>query len=151
MSIIRHNQFPTERDFDPWCGCLDAQCAWRHFGGLTLEQAHSKFLESPLCYQEDFMWMGGSAFVYYFPVIEEYLKSVPEGLNEDDAEAWILSCGIKMQFECGDIQIVRPLIPRILALADFIQANIDRFGNEEEGSRVREGWSDLVAHLKAIE
>jgi hypothetical protein len=63
---------PTERDFDPWHGNLDAQCAWRHFGGLTLDQAHARFRENPLGYQEDFMFMGPVAFAFYFPVIEDY-------------------------------------------------------------------------------
>jgi hypothetical protein len=33
---------PTELDFDPLHGDLDAQCAWRNFGGLTLDEAHAK-------------------------------------------------------------------------------------------------------------
>lgn len=28
-----------------------------------------------MCYQEDFMFMGGKAFAFYFPVVEKYLRS----------------------------------------------------------------------------
>ena len=40
---------PTERDFAP-SGALDEQCAWRHFGGLTLEEAYGKFASAPESY-----------------------------------------------------------------------------------------------------
>ena len=29
---------PTENDFDPCGGNLDAKWAWKNFGGLTIEQ-----------------------------------------------------------------------------------------------------------------
>ncbi|MBL8820867.1 MAG: hypothetical protein JNL96_20010 [Planctomycetaceae bacterium] len=69
---------PTEADFDPYGGDLDAQCAWRNFGGLTLDEATNKFRERPEIYQEDFMFMGGKAFAFYFPVVEAYLRNFPE-------------------------------------------------------------------------
>jgi hypothetical protein len=58
-------KLPTETDFDPYQGDLDAQCAWKNFGGLTLGEAFVKFEESPETYQEDFMFMGGKAFARY--------------------------------------------------------------------------------------
>lgn len=61
---------PTEKDFDPIGGSLDAQSAWKHFGGLTLEEVNRKFRENPFYYEEAFMWMGGKAFDFYFPVID---------------------------------------------------------------------------------
>lgn len=145
-------KLPTERDFDPWNGCLDAQHAWQYFGGLTLEEARLKFLENPTYYQEDFMFMGGKAFSFYFPIIEEYLKSVPEGVHDHDHEAWILSCGIKVQFAGSDLPHVRHLIPRVNALADFVQCNIGRFGYDaEERKRVAEGWTELVRHINSLD
>ena len=97
--MTQENSLPTERDFDPWSGDLDAQCAWRNFGGLTIEQAKAKFCENPLRYQEDFMFMGGKAFAYYFPVVEDYLRSIPDAASEDDHEAWILAHCIRNQFD----------------------------------------------------
>ncbi len=58
------NGLPTERDFDPYGGELDAQCAWKNFGGPTLDEAHAKFREHPECYREKLMAMGGKAFAY---------------------------------------------------------------------------------------
>ena len=145
-------RLPSERDFDPYVGDLDAQHAWKQFGGLTLEQARSKFLENPMFYQEDFMFMGGKAFAYYFPVIEDYLKSVPEGTNDHDHEAWILSCGISAHFQGRDLPHVDHLIPRVLALADIVLGNIDRFGDSQvERNRVAGGWSDLVRQVREID
>ncbi len=68
---------PTEQHFDPYGGDLDAQCAWRNFGGLTIEEAKVKFCEHPEIHQEDFMFMGGKAFAYYYPVIDSYLRETP--------------------------------------------------------------------------
>ena len=65
-----------ESDFDPVGGDLDAQYAWKNFGELTLKQAYDLFLTNPIHYQEDFMFMGGTAFDYYFPVIDRYIRQV---------------------------------------------------------------------------
>src|SRR5437016_1967456 len=105
----RNDSLPTERDFDPWNGDLDSQSAWRDFGGLTLDEAHAKFRENPLYYQEDFMFMGGKAFAFYFPVVEQHLRDVSTTDCEDDREAWILAHCIRMQFDCDVLQYIRHL------------------------------------------
>lgn len=48
-------KLPKERDFDPYGGGLDEQCAWRNFGGLTLDEAYHKFESAPEVYQ-DLTW-----------------------------------------------------------------------------------------------
>ncbi|MEM9646820.1 MAG: hypothetical protein AAF989_17650, partial [Planctomycetota bacterium] len=68
------SQLPSEHDFDPHQGDLDAQYAWKHFGALTLEEAFRRFRENPEIYQEDFMHMGGRAFAFYFPVLDCFLR-----------------------------------------------------------------------------
>jgi len=90
---------PTEKEFDPWNGCLDAQSAWKHFGGLDLEQAYQKFCENPLNYQEDFMFMGPDAFSFYFPVVDQFLRRERESWEFDDSQAWILGKAMRMQLE----------------------------------------------------
>ena len=143
---------PTERDFDPHAGGLDEQRAWKDFGGLALEQARAKFFGDPWIYQEDFMFMGGKAFAYYYPIIEEYLKSVPEGLNHHDHCAWVLSYGIAYHFDGEDLPHVRHLAARIIALADFVRRNINRFGyDDEERTRVAHGWSELVRRVSSVQ
>jgi hypothetical protein len=145
---MQETSLPTEHDFDPFGGDLDAQVAWRNFGGLTLEQARMKFLEMPEVYHEDFMFMGGKAFAYYFPVIEDFLKSVPEGGNCDDHQAWILACGIQAHFEGEDLPHVQHLTSRVIALAEYIRGHISRFGYDEgERNKVANEWSELARHV----
>lgn len=69
---------------------LDGYTAWEHFGGLAIDQAYDKFVDHPLLYQEDFMFMGGPAFAYYFPVVDRYVREV-ESKNEFADEAWVLA------------------------------------------------------------
>lgn len=144
------DSLPTERDFDPWNGDLDAQCAWKHFGGLTLSEAHAKFRENPLYYQEDFMFMGGRAFAYYFPVVEEHLRTVFETGSAGDHESWILAHCIHSQFAAGTLAHVRHLAPQVIELAGFVRNNIHRFGvDDSERQRVADAWSELVTHVEA--
>ena len=90
---------PTKEDFNPWGpDNLDAEHAWQCFGNLTLDEAHARFCECPELYHEDFMFMGGKAYAFYFPVIERFLYEVTEVADvPDDREAWILACGIQKQ------------------------------------------------------
>jgi hypothetical protein len=148
--VTENNPLPTERDFDPWSGDLDAQCAWRNFGGLRIDQAEAKFRENPQCYQEDFMFMGGKAFAYYFPVIEDYLRAVPDVVSDDDHESWILAHCIRNQFDRDNLGHVRHLSARVLGLAGFVHNNIRRFGaDDEERQRVAEAWTELVRQVQA--
>ena len=151
MPATPGNSLPTERDFDPWNGDLDAQCAWKHFGGLSLEEAHARFAENPLNYQEDFMFMGGKAFAFYFPVVENHLRNVPDADNFDDHEAWILAHCIRNQFEGDNLAHVRHLAQRVMDLGGFVRGNIRRFGSDEgERQRVADAWTELVDHVQAI-
>ncbi|MBL4884023.1 MAG: hypothetical protein JKY95_05750 [Planctomycetaceae bacterium] len=70
---------PVEKDFG---GCLDGQCAWRNFGGLSISQAYELFLTNPVYYEEAFMFMDTRAFEYYLPVIDRYLREV----SSDEAD-----------------------------------------------------------------
>ena len=141
---------PTQADFDPW-GDLDAQWAWRNFGGLTLDQAHARFQENPLRYQEDFMFMGPRAFAYYFSVIEQYLRNVPEDENDHDHQAWILAHAIKNQFDPAYVSSIKQLAPVVIELAEFIQAEIHRFGAEPfEQERVAQAWAAMAEHVQAL-
>src|SRR5436189_5968418 len=95
------NPLPTEADFDPYGGNLDAHTAWKHFGGLSIPQAYDLFVTNPLRYQEDFMFMGSRAFEYYLPVIDRYLHEVSGGEESDGCEA-ILASGVVAQFDWKD-------------------------------------------------
>jgi hypothetical protein len=144
----RDGSLPAKSDFDRWGGDLDAQCAWKNFGGLTLEQAKARFRGCPSTYQEDFMFMGGNAFAYYFPVIEDYLREVTDSETDDDHEAWILAHCIQNQFERDDLRQVRRLSARVLDLAEYVHTNIHLFGaDDKQRRRVAQAWTELVQQV----
>jgi hypothetical protein len=129
---------------------LDAQNAWANFGGLNLLEAKARFRENPLCYQEDFMFMGGKAFAYYFPVIEEHLRSAPAIFAGDNYEAGILPQCIGFQFDGENLAHARHLGERVIELADYVRGNILRFGeNDEERQDVAHAWAELVHLVRA--
>ena len=136
---------PDMHDFDADSGGLDEMSAWRNFGGLTLQEASRKFRECPEGYQEDFMWMGGAAFAYYFPVIESYLRDTSNVCPGDDRQAWILAKCIKLQFAGEVTPQVRELAPRVLDLAEFVQSNINLFApsDVEEQQEIVDAWLEL--------
>ncbi len=135
---------PAAGDFDPWGGDLDALHAWRNFGGLNLDQAFRLFLENPLHYQEDFMFMGPAAFDHYFPVLDRHLREFRRGDEEDDGCAWILGAVMISQLEAT---IPRPLAPgtvmEIAGLAGFVIREIDRYaGGPDEQRRILAEWHE---------
>lgn len=137
---------PTELDFDPLYGDLDAQCAWRNFGGLTLDEAHAKFEEYPESYQEDFMFMGGKAFAFYYPVIDRFLRKTIE-IPEDqcgDRQSWILPQCIKNQFDGHGNLYVRPLKNSVLDLCAFMIENIRLFADDwDDPADIENNWREL--------
>jgi hypothetical protein len=141
---------PREHDFNPDNDPEEAvERAWQHFGGLSLDQAYAKFCEDPFGYEEDFIFMGGIAFAYYFPVIEKWIRNAPDIEPFGDHEAYILARTIQHHFSFR-LPYVRHLGERVAALAKFVHDNIHRFGDDEaERKRVANAWSELVAHITA--
>ena len=137
---------PKESDFDPVGGCLDAQNAWRHFGGLTIPEAYARFCEAPEMYQEDFMFMGAGAFLYYFPVIERYIHETHiDADNEHEVEAmWILAHCIGQQYENQQIQRNDCLRSSIRKLIDHVRNNLSQYCLEPgEQRHVDSAWEEL--------
>lgn len=144
------SELPTERDFDPYGGDLDAQCAWKNLGGLTLDEAYNKFNECPEIYQEDFMFMGGRAFAYYFSVLDRFLRRTLEIPPEDrnDRQSWIIPQCIKSQFEGKNLPYVQHLRKPALELCEFMLRHIDEFTNDwDNGAEIEEQWRLLSEHL----
>lgn len=145
---------PKESDFDPFGGCLDAQYAWKNFGGLSVAEAYTKFCERPELYQEDFMFMGGTAFSYYFPVIECYIReSNADAGNEHEVDAmWILAHCIKQQFENLDTLTTEPLRTNVLDLVSYVRQNLTQYCAEPtEQQRIDSAWAELQARLTSAE
>ncbi len=145
--ITAMRSLPTEHDFDPYGGDLDAQCAWKHFGCLTLEEAHRKFRTNPDYYQEDFMFMGGKAFAFYYPVIENFLRESTDGR---ECVAWILARVIKYQFDHNLPNVIH-LTSSIFGLAHFVRENVNVFDPTPKPKfDVDVAWRELEECLKKI-
>jgi hypothetical protein len=144
---------PTQNEFDPSGCCLDASHAWEMFGGLTVEQASIKFLQHPAFYQEDFMFMGGGAFVYYFPVIERYILTVQvDPKLDDEAEAVrVLAHCVIAQLEPENLEFVKPVLENIRRLVARVRRNLKRYGaDEEDQHRVDSSWAELEQVLASL-
>ena len=144
---------PTERDFDPHgCG-LDEQCAWRNFGGLTLDDAYSKFESVPEIYSEDFMFMGSKAFVFYYPVIDRFLRNSIAVRDEErgDRQSWYLPQCIRIQFEPASRTDVIELKPSVLALCEFMLDNMEHFADDwTPPSEIEKQWRGLQHHVGGV-
>ena len=141
---------PIERDFDPHgCG-LDEQCAWRNFGGLTLDEACKKFETAPGIFQEDFMFMGSKAFAFYYPVIDRFLRNTITLTDAErgDRQSWILPQCILAQFDEANRESVVRLKASVLALCKFMLENIDCFKDDwEVPSEIEMQWRSLQLHV----
>lgn len=149
-----YGSLPTEIDFDPYGGCLDAQCAWKNFGGLNMVEAHWKFREAPENYQEDFIFMGGKAFAYYFPVIESYLLETPDPNDRDEIDfrpTCILAYCIQSQFTGDSLPYVIQLASRVQELIAHIHKTIGIYeAVPKEQKRILEAWDELEAHMQQL-
>jgi hypothetical protein len=146
------NTQPPERvDFDPFNKGFDAETAWRHFGGLSRKEAYIKFCKSPDYYQEDFMFMGGRAFVFYYPVIERFLLESRVSDDEDQEEVEscrILAHCIAAQFKSGTSEYVEELRHRVLRLVKFVRSHLDRFSNDAACQQtINQAWRELETTL----
>lgn len=108
---------------------LDGFCAWKNFGGLTVEEAYEKFCQCSETYQEDFMFMGDAAFVFYFPVIDRYIREEESGY-EFDCETHILGQCIDAHVS-GKNPLVRPLYDHIVKLCYFVLQGLKGVNTDE--------------------
>ena len=145
-------RMPTERDFDPAGGHLDAQCAWRNFGGLSISQALALFRTNPIQYQEDFMFMGSRAFAFYFPVIDTFLREFHLTEHEDDSQAAILGSCVAAQFDWPTASHLKPIYHSIRNLADFVCSHpADLATDPKEQRRITRDWQPVYKALETAE
>ena len=151
QQLKSHDTLPSESDFDPFGGCLDAQHAWRQFGGLALEDAYAKFIEGPIFYQEDFMFMGGRAFAFYFPVLDRYLQTyrVGEGPGEkDDSYAAIIGAGFSTQLASPTSRELDSIRDHIRSLAEYVRSHLGLLAEQtDEQRRIDNYWQILQTQL----
>lgn len=139
----------SEADFDPFDGGLDAQRAWRNFGGLTLEEAYAKFCEAPERLQEDFMFMGCRAFHFYFPVIDEHLRTATSTGEWHDCQVKILAECIALQFDWRGATISLELRDCISQLCAFVWTHLDRYTElPEDQKEIDLAWVAVEGKLR---
>lgn len=68
---------------------LDAECAFEHFAGKSLDEAEKMFQENALHYQEDLISMPSVAFNYYAPVFAKYILSDNAESDSDGASSFL--------------------------------------------------------------
>ena len=148
LTARRHLNVPTEPDFfrEPRG---DAEYAWKVFGGLSLADAFERYLELPESYQEAFMWMLPTAFEYYFPVVDRYLRHVdvsqPDHPWEDGCQAWILGRAVEYQFHWKNGSLPPAyVVQEIEDLSRFVQRHLAHFSEDfEERMRIEACWQKL--------
>ena len=147
-------KIPEIKDFTeviPPEDALDGFHAWKEFGGLDLAEAYTKFCSHPGYYQEDLMFMGARAFLFYFPVIDRYIREIECPANRFDDEAWILACGLRIQFE-KDARTLAPIRDRAEQLCDFVSHGLSQL---PEGATFRpiqeitDAWAEAKAAVTA--
>lgn len=141
-------RLPTEKDFDPFEGNLDAQWAWKHFGGLSLEEAFNKFQENPLCYEEDFLFMGHKAFVFYFPVLDRYLREMREKprVKRDSSSVRHIPQCIQFQFDDPVDAHLLSIKKAVIELCDFMLTNLQDFLDEWVNAKAVERYWQQLKH-----
>ena len=146
-----HKNLPSESDFDPYDGDLDAQHAWQEFGGLTRAEVLSNFWENPGHYSEDFMFMGFAAFAYYYPVIERFLCEESNSVDFSHRYAWVMGESILYHFEGSDVSCPSWLAERLLTLSENVSGNVARYSfDDADRDRINDAWSRLAATVKAL-
>lgn len=146
---VSRDPLPSAIDFDPWKCDLDARHAWKTFGGLSLEDAYTKFCQIPESYQEDFMFMGPAAFLYYFPVIDEYLRSAVPLDHLDDCQADILGSCVAVQLDWNGARMPPELRVRIESLCEFVLSNLSRLASSEaDREEIKKSWAQVHTILR---
>ena len=137
-------EIPSEQDFDPSGEGLDEQHAWKEFGGLALDQAYEHFLDCPENRQEDFMFMGPRAFLFYFPVVERYLYSAHNSDDWGDRATWILGHVFINQITNPELWWNEALHLRVGGLVRHVRAHLDQYSvAAEDQARIDGPWAKL--------
>jgi hypothetical protein len=104
---------------------LDERHAVKVFLGKDLQQAEAIFRENFLYYQEDLMWMGPKAFVFYVPAVLNYLRSADSDGDADAARSFCSLIEFRLDWEAGEIADARAILREgILAILE----RFDRYG-----------------------
>lgn len=110
MSLPTHEEICPHDD-------LDGREASKHFLGKNLAEAEALFLESPLFYQADLMWMGPIAFRYYLPAAISFIRSEAAICGSDFISSFASTLESRLEFEPQELQ---PVAYQLAAICTYI-------------------------------
>jgi hypothetical protein len=97
------------------------------------------------------MYMGTNAFLFYFPVVRDFLLTKPPGDWVHD-EAWILAKCIRQQFDADTIDTLRALVPEIINMSVFIRRHPEWYGwDQNEEAEVVLAWAELSNYVETLQ
>jgi hypothetical protein len=115
---------PTAREINPIPEDLDGRCAEEHFLGKSLGEAEALFRENSLCYQEDLMFMGVSAFRFYVRAAISYIQSSAATGDSDMINCFVGILESRIEREFKELAPAAPLLARACR---YILEHYDRF------------------------
>jgi len=121
-------RLPGEREINPSPGFQGGEIAVEHFHGKSFEDACSLFREDFLCYQEDLLWMGPDAWLFYFPAAVSALRSMGGRPDLDLGEGLLSVVETKLDQE---LLRIRPSHALIRELCGMLIAEAERAAGQE--------------------
>ena len=108
-------------------------------------------MSAPESYQEDFMFMGGRAFAFYYPVIDRFLRETID-LPVDERglrQSCILPLCILAQFDGANRRYVSALKQPVLDLCEFMLQHIQCFADDwDDPTEIENNWRHLQKHVR---
>ena len=96
------------------------------------------------------MWMGTKAFLFYFPVIETFLREADGSDPLDDRQSWILAHAVLTQLKEHGFQVpIRSRDESRGRIAQFVRKNLVLFSQEPKSqSRLDAAWHEVEIALR---
>ena len=98
------------------------------------------------------MFMGDAAFVFYFPVLDRYIRE-EESQYQFDEVPHILGHCIGAHVSKEEI-LVRPLYDQIVMLCNFVLQHVKNVANDNNRSyspqELESAWKELVEKTQAL-
>ncbi|HEY5705212.1 MAG TPA: hypothetical protein VIS96_06535 [Terrimicrobiaceae bacterium] len=136
---------PTQSDFGD-ISELDIGYAWKMFGGKTADEAYDLFRENAFSRQEDLMWMGAHAFIYYFPAAAKYLMSSDASGDSDGVSSIASLLDYRLEH---DLDSIRPVSEVVITLCDYVVKNLPMYeANEEIYGNLKARYEEIKNRTK---
>lgn len=121
---------------------LDERRACEHFLGTSLSEAEALFRENSLCYQEDLMFMGVSAFRFYVQAAVNYIESEAAAGDSDIINCFAGILEIRLERDTDEL---RPVAELLASSCGYILEHYDRF------DLTHETYGDLRPRLRKLQ